>query len=154
MLIFDVIDAFVVGPEQAWERGEKWERWLKIGGPATWGRDLKEELAELEKSRRRSIQPSLPLAKYAGNYESTLYPKLKVTVVDEHLRVQFGDYSANLDHWEQDSFYGRAVIEPYFDWLVKFDLDEDARDITGLEIVNIGWKEPDERFVFRRSREP
>jgi len=37
---------------------------------------------------------------------------------------------------------------------VKFKVDEDARDVTGLEIVHLGWKEPDERFVFRRPRKP
>jgi hypothetical protein len=153
MLIFDVIDAFVVGPEQSWRKGDKWKRWLELGGPATWGRGLKEERARLERERTPGTQPSLPLVRYAGHYESTLYPKLSVTVVGDHLHVRFGDYSARLEHWERNRFYGRAVIEPYFDWLVTFDVDEDAHSISGLEFVNVGWKDADERFVFRRVPE-
>jgi CubicO group peptidase (beta-lactamase class C family) len=149
MLPFDVIDAFVVGPQQAWRKEDKWERWLKIGGPETNNRDLLAERAEMEKSRKAGTQPTLALAAYAGTYRSVLYSDLTLTVEGDGLRVQFGDYSAALTHWEQDAFYGRTVIEPYFDWLVKFQLEEDRR-ITGLEIVNVGWKDPDERFLFTR----
>jgi hypothetical protein len=74
-----------------------------------------------------------------------------VTVVDNRLRVQFGDYAASLDHWEQDSFYGHAVIEPFLDWLVKFDIDQQG-GVQGLEIINVGWKDPDERFIFYAAK--
>ena len=150
MLIYDLIDSYVVGPEQAWSKGKKWDRWLQIGGPDTMGRDLKAQRAELEKNRNAGTPPSLPLTEYAGTYRSKLYSKLSVTVVDGRLRAQFGDYAGTLDHWEQDSFYGRAVIEPYFDWLVKFDVDP-SRSVQGLEIIHVGWKEPDERFLFTRE---
>jgi CubicO group peptidase (beta-lactamase class C family) len=149
MLIYDVIDAYVAGPGQAWTRGAKWDRWLKIGGPETTGRDLIEQRVLLEKSRKDGTKPSRPLADYAGTYRSQLYSNLKVTVVEGRLHVQFGDYAATLEHWEQDTFYGRAVIEPFFDWLVKFDVGPNHL-IQGLEVINVGWKEPDERFLFTR----
>jgi CubicO group peptidase (beta-lactamase class C family) len=152
MLIYDVIDACVVGPEQAWSQGEKWKFWLRLGGPEAANRDLQAARAELEKNRKHAAQLSLPLMRYAGRYRSTLYSDLTVTVVDSRLRVQFGDYAAALDHWEDDAFYGRTVIEPFFDWLVKFDI-EDKRSIKGLEIINVGWKDPDERFLFKRVSE-
>ncbi len=153
MLIYDAIDAYVVGPQQAWKQGEEWERWLAIGGPDTTQRDLRQQRAILEKGRKDGTRPSRPLADYAGSYRSTLYGNLKVTVVDDHLHVRFGDYAASLEHWEQDSFYGRAVIEPHLDWLVKFDLDQ-AHAVGGLEIIHVGWKDPDERFLFQRSPNP
>jgi hypothetical protein len=78
---------------------------------------------------------------------------LRVSVVDGQLRIEFGDYSAKLDHWQQDSFYGHAVIEPFLDWLVKFDIDR-ARFVRRLEIIHVGWKDPDERFVFTRRGTP
>lgn len=153
MLIYDVIDAYVVGPEQAWSKGKKWERWMQIGGPSTSDRDRKAQHAELEKSRKVGTHPALSLAEYAGRYRSSLYGDLDVTAVDGRLRVKFGDYAAVLEHWDEDSFYGRAVIEPFFDWHVKFDIDQ--RSIKGLEIVNVGWKDPDERFLFTRTpRDP
>ena len=153
MLIFDVIDAYVVGPEQAWAKGKKWERWMEIGGPQLAGRDLKVQRAEMEKNRKEGTRPALPLGAYAGTYRSKLYSDLRLTVVDGRLHVRFGDYAAPLEHWEQDDFYGRTVIEPYFDWLVKFEIDGN-RSIQGLEIINVGWKDPDERFLFTRSRDP
>jgi hypothetical protein len=75
-----------------------------------------------------------------------------VTVVDGRLHVKFGDYAATLDHWDQDTFYGHAVIEPFLDWLVKFQADE-QRSIQALEIIHVGWKDPDERFLFTRRVE-
>ncbi|MEK6262387.1 MAG: serine hydrolase [Planctomycetota bacterium] len=153
MLSYDIVDADLVGQEQTWSPGgKKWDHWLPLGGPNAGDRDLKVELKKLEESRAKRTQPSLPLEAYAGTFASKLYSDLHVTAVDGRLRVKFGTYSATLDHWEKDAFYGHAVIEPFFDWLVKFDIGED-RSVTGLEIINIGWKEPDERFVFtRRTR--
>jgi hypothetical protein len=112
-------------------------------------RDRKAELAELQKSRKTDTQPSRPLERYAGRYISKLYSDLTVTAVDGRLRVQLGDYAATLEHWHDDTFYGRAVIEPFLDWLVTFDLDQRGC-VNGLEIVNVGWKDPDERFLFER----
>jgi CubicO group peptidase (beta-lactamase class C family) len=152
MLIYDVIDAYTLGPEQAWSQGNKWDHFLRLGGPAAMGRDLKEQRAELEKSRKAGTEPSLPLAEYAGSYRSKLYSNLTLTVVDCRLRVKLGDYAAQLDHWDQDTFYGHAVIEPFLDWHVKFELDE-KRSVRGLEFINVGWKDPDERFLFTRVRE-
>ncbi|MBC7817766.1 MAG: serine hydrolase [Planctomycetaceae bacterium] len=149
MLSYNVYDAYFVGPEQAWSAGKKWDHWLPLGGPNAGDRDLKIELKKLEELRAKDTQPSLPLEAYAGRYASKLYSDLHVTVVDGRLRVKFGTYSATLDHWEKDAFYGHAVIEPFLDWLVKFDIAED-RSVKALEFINIGWKDPDERFIFTR----
>jgi len=151
MLIYDVIDAYIVGPEQTWAKGEKWDFWLPLGGPDAMDRDRKAQRAELDKNRKAGTYPSLPLIKYAGTYRSTLYSDLAMTVVDGRLRVQFGDFAATLDHWEQDTFYGHAVIEPFLDWMLKFELDKGS--IKGLEIIHVGWKDPDERFLFTRRAE-
>jgi CubicO group peptidase (beta-lactamase class C family) len=150
MLIYDVIDAYVAGPDQAWSKAGKWERWLKIGGPEAVDRDRQQQRAELEKARK--MDPlSLPLAAYAGTYRSALYGDLQTTIANGRLRVQFGEYAASLEHWDGDSFYAQAVIEPFLDWHVCFDIDQE-RQVRGLEIVHVGWKQPDERFLFvRRS---
>jgi CubicO group peptidase (beta-lactamase class C family) len=149
MLIFDVIDAYVVGPDQAWTKGEEWKFWLERGGPDAMERDRKTQFAELEKKRKSDTQPSLPLMQLAGIYRSTLYRDLKLTAEGRHLRAEFGRYTGALEHWENDTFYGHSVIEPFLDWLVKFDIDAQG-SVTGLEIINVGWKDPDERFLFTR----
>jgi hypothetical protein len=112
--------------------------------------ERKRQLADLERRRTVPTRTSLPLEAYAGRYESALYSDLHVTAAAGRLKFQFGDYSGTLEHWENDAFYGHAVIEPFLDWLVKFSLAED-RTVRGLEIVHIGWKDPDERFVFSRA---
>jgi CubicO group peptidase (beta-lactamase class C family) len=150
MLIWDVIDAYVAGPEVAWSKGKKWEHWLKLGGPDAMDVAHKEQFAELTKNRKQGTHPSLPLAAYAGTYQSKLYPDLVIKIADDHLEAQFGPYTAKPSHWEDDAFLGHAPIEPFLDWLVKFDLDAERRSIRGLEIIHLGWKDPDERFVFVR----
>ena len=75
-----------------------------------------------------------------------VYPMLRVGI-----QVKFGDYTAKLEHWEHDTFYGHAVIEPFFDWQVKFEIGNDKPLVRGLEIIHVGWKDPDERFLFMRE---
>jgi CubicO group peptidase (beta-lactamase class C family) len=150
MISLDMLDAFLVGPEHAWTKGEKWEHWLTIGGPDHMERARAAQKADLEKNRRLDTRPSLPLDRYAADYESELYGLLAVRRVGDRLHVRFGDHSADLAHWQNDSFYAPAVVEPFLDWLVKFQVEAD-RSVSGLEIVHIGWKDPDERHRFKRS---
>jgi hypothetical protein len=72
--------------------------------------------------------------------------------VDNLLRVKFGIHGGTLTHWHHDQFYGRAIVEPFLDWLVKFDV-ADSKSITSLEVISVGWKDPDERHIFRRVQE-
>lgn len=150
MLVFDVIDAYLVGPELAWTKKDKWDTWLRIGGPGHLERVRDEQQAQLDKVRVAGTRPSLPLEKYAGKYESELYGNLFVTQHGDRLAVQFGDHSAELSHWQDDSFLGHAVVESFLDWLVKFQVTEGA--VSQLEVVSIGWKDPDERHFFKRAR--
>jgi len=150
MISLDMLDAFLVGPEHAWTKGEKWEHWLTIGGPDHMERARAAQKADLEKNRRLDTRPSLPLDRYVADYESELYGLLAVRRVGDRLHVRFGDHSAELAHWQNDSFYAPAVVEPFLDWLVKFQVEAD-RSVSGLEIVHIGWKDPDERHRFKRS---
>jgi CubicO group peptidase (beta-lactamase class C family) len=149
MLACDMLDAYLVGPEQAWAQGGKWDIWMTIGGPGHMDRARTAQKAELDKARRPGTMPSVPLARFAGDYDSQLYGLLEVRYEGDQLRVRFGDHSAQLAHWENDSFYAPAVVEPFLDWLVKFQVESDM-SVSGLEIVHIGWKDPDERHLFRR----
>ena len=148
MLIFDVIDAYLVGPQRAWTKEDKWDTWLRICGPGYLERARDEQQAQLDKERVAGTQPSLLLEKYAGKYESELYGTLVVRQQGDKLWVQFGDHVAELSHWQNDSFFGHAVVESFLDWLVKFQVSDSS--VTELEIVSIGWKDPDERHFFKR----
>jgi CubicO group peptidase (beta-lactamase class C family) len=149
MLSYDVLDAYFAEPDLPWSAGKKWDHWLTLGGPNAGDRDLQAELQKLKESRAAGTQPSLPLAAYAGRYASKLYSDIHLTAADGRLSVKFGPYSATLDHWEHDTFHAHAVIEPFLDWIVKFDINAD-RSVRGLEIINLGWKDPDERFLWSK----
>jgi CubicO group peptidase (beta-lactamase class C family) len=148
MLMADLLDAYLVGPEFAWTKENKWDFWLKLGGPGHLERTRDEQRTELDKSRVLNTKPSLALEKYAGKYESDLYGLLDVEHGPRGLSVQFGDHSAELSHWQDDMFFGKAVVESFLDWLVKFEVKDGA--VARLEVVSIGWKDPDERHFFRR----
>jgi CubicO group peptidase (beta-lactamase class C family) len=149
MLIFDVIDAYLVGPERAWEKGEKWDKWLPLGGPQAMDKTRKKQLAELTETRKKGTKPSVPLRAFAGDYYMPFYGDLQVAVVDGKLHASLGEYSADLQHWDGNRFYSRAPIEPFMDWLVTFDVD-DSGTVRSLGIVHIGWPDQDERFVFAK----
>jgi CubicO group peptidase (beta-lactamase class C family) len=149
MLSADVIDAYIVGPERAWSKENKWDFWFELGGPEAMFRARREQKAELEKSRATGTKPSLPLERYAGRFESDLYGPLVVDHRDGRLNVKFGIHSGELDHWQADEFYGRAIVEPFLDWLVKFEI-AGGNTVASLEVVSVGWKDPDEKHIFRR----
>jgi hypothetical protein len=149
MLADDVIDAYLVGPERAWSKEDKWEFWLNVGGPEAMFRIRAEQKAELDKTRARDTKPSLPLERYAGRYESQLYGDLHVDHQAGRLSVRFGIHGDELEHWQNDEFYGRSIVEPFLDWHVKFQVSED-KTVASLEVVSVGWKDPDEKHIFRR----
>lgn len=149
MLSFDVIDAYLLGPERAWSKADKWDWWLGLSGPPlNYDKTRREHKAELEKERVPGTKPALPLEKYAGKYESDLYGILEVLHKDGQLSVRFGDHSGDLSHWQDDVFYSPAVVESFLDWLVKFYVAD--KSVDRLEVVSVGWKDPDEKHIYRR----
>jgi hypothetical protein len=52
-------------------------------------------------------RPSLPLAKYAGNYHDDLYGDATITVEGDHLVLRFSRspaFTGDLAHWQHDTF--------------------------------------------------
>jgi hypothetical protein len=149
MLPYDLIDAYLVGPEYAWSKGNKWDYWLRLGGPGHMDVVRNEQMEQLKKDRIADNPPSVPLEQFAGKYNSKLYGILEVRHNDRGLSVQFGDHAAELSHWQKDEFLGHAVVEPFLDWLVKFQVAGDG-SVNELEVVSVGWKDPDEQHFFQR----
>src|SRR5262249_47006931 len=78
MLMYDVFDAYLVGPDTAWDR-KKWDTtWLRNEPPGHASRPRDQAKARLEKSRVPGTKPTLPLEQYAGEYDSRLYGRLVV----------------------------------------------------------------------------
>jgi CubicO group peptidase (beta-lactamase class C family) len=95
MLVFDVLDAYLVGPEAAWTQGKKWDLWLGFGGHEAMYRTRDEHKSRLEKEQTAGTEPSRPLADFAGDYESDLYGRLQVRLADHrHGRCDSGGAAA------------------------------------------------------------
>ena len=144
MLMYDVIDAFLDGPKQAWDR-TNWEFW-RMADPHP---DLERQknLREAEAKRVSDTKPSVPLNTFAGRYECDLYGDLVVTHADGQLMFTFGRNGPSpLEHWDHDSFYIRSPIldVPTDDWLIDFEVKNGAA--ASLAIERIGWHEAMPRF--------
>jgi hypothetical protein len=150
MLMYDVFDAYLVGPERAWDQG-KWEAtWLRNEPPGNAYRPRDAARAELEKTRQPGTHPSLPLGKYAGHFDSPLYGSLIVRQEDDHLLVVFGEHTTKLSHWQNESFYARAPTRLTFDWLLTFCRATDG-SVARVVVKHVGWDsaEKDHTFVNR-----
>jgi CubicO group peptidase (beta-lactamase class C family) len=151
LLMYDVFDAYLVGPDTAWNR-DKWAAtWLRNEPPGHAYRPRDEAKALLEESRRPGTQPSLPLEQYEGAFESELYGRLIVRHEDGKLSVTFGEFTTDLSHWQDESFYVRAPTRLTFDWLLTFGTDGDGR-VASVTVKHVGWDQDERDHVFLRRQ--
>ncbi|MEX2121347.1 MAG: serine hydrolase [Pirellulales bacterium] len=152
LLMYDVFDAYLIGPDAAWNP-DKWETtWLHNEPPGNAYRPRDEAKARLEKTRAPATAPSLPLEQYAGAFESQLYGRLFVRREGGRLLVTFGEYTTDLSHWQNESFYARAPTRLTFDWLLTFGASSDGQ-VTNVSIKHVGWDEDEKDHLFvRRSK--
>lgn len=91
-------------------------------------KDAYEELAEKEKRRVIGTSPSLPLARFAGDYVDPLHGDVTVSFDAGQLRVQYGTaFVGTLEHWHYNTFRAmwKAVWRGYD--FVNFVLDDDGQ---------------------------
>lgn len=151
LLMYDVFDAYLVGPSTAWNP-DKWKTtWLKNEPPGYAYRPRDEAKGRLEKTRTPNTKPSLPLAKYAGAYESNLYGRLTVRHEARQLSVTFGEFTTALSHWQNESFYVRAPTRLTFDWLLTFGVSSDGH-IASVTVKHVGWDKDEKDEVFVRGK--
>jgi hypothetical protein len=147
MLMYDLCDAYLVGPEVAWDR-TKWPAWLEGEGPGYAYRPRDEARSQLEKTRVHGTKPSRPLNDFSGTYESKLYGSLIVRHKSDRLAMSFGDVTTKMSHWENDSFYVRAPTRLTFDWLLTFETENtQPRRVT---VKHIGWDKDEKEHVYTR----
>jgi hypothetical protein len=148
MLMYDVFDAYLLGPDKAWDRS-KWEFWSKADPHPNEGR--LRDLKEAESKRKKGTQPTLPLTEFAGCYENDLYGDLVVSHKNGRLLITFGTNGpAKSTHWEDDTFYVRRPVasDADADWLVTFKVRDGKTH--ALSIRRLGWHEP--MPAFKRSK--
>jgi CubicO group peptidase (beta-lactamase class C family) len=144
MLMYDVFDAWLLGPEKAWSR-EHWPLWLSVDErPEITGDKAR---AKLEQTRKAGTSPSVPLAKLAGTYRCDLYGELEILHEGGQLLLKLGKNPAvPMEHFQDDTFLSPAAEAdaPWFDWLLKFHVTDGQGE--ALDIERLGWDEPMPRF--------
>lgn len=148
MLMYNVLDALLVGPEIAWDRA-RWANWLKNEGPEHSYRLRDQARAKLDSQRQQGTAPSLPLAGFTGDYESDLFGRLSVTLRDDHLWITCGVHTTRLSHWQHDEFYARAPTSLTYDWLLQFETSDGAH-AGSLVLRHIGYDAADGPQMFAR----
>ena len=151
LLMYDVFDAYLVGPETTWSP-DKWDAtWLRNEPPGNAYRPRDEAKSRLEKLRMVDTTPSLPLEKYTGTFDSKLYGRLVVRRNGASLSVNFGEFTTEMSHWEDDSFYVRTPTRLTFDWLLTFGVSNDGKT-TSVSVKHVGWDSDEKDHVFVRAQ--
>lgn len=112
---------------------------LYVGGPARdWGREMLDSMralrgraavarAGIDRARVTGTAPSRPLGEYAGTYADSAYGPAQVRETGGRLTLVFGTATAELEHWQYDTFRARWQ-SPSGEWsLVTFQLDATGR---------------------------
>lgn len=150
LLMYDIFDAYLVGPGTAWNPDKWGTGWLRNEPPGAAYLPRDEAKARLEKVRAAETLPSLPLEKYAGRFDSTLYGSLVVRHDRGRLTLTFAGITTDLSHWQDDSFYVRAPTRLNFDWLLTFSASK-QNEITHVTVKHIGGDKDEKDHVYVRG---
>jgi len=90
-----------------------------------------------EEDRVKGTSPSLPLAKYVGNYNDDMYGEVKVTEEGGNLVVRYGpSFVGNLGHWHYDTFRATWRDKTIGKMLVNFTVNA-AGKVDEVRIENL-----------------
>ncbi|HET9529596.1 MAG TPA: serine hydrolase, partial [Blastocatellia bacterium] len=109
-----------------------------------------EQMANAEKKKEadrvKGTSPTLPLAKYAGNYSDDMYGEVKVTEENGKLVVRYGPaFVGDLEHWHYNTFRATWRDPTIGKLLVNFTLDT-AGKVDEIRIENLtGFKRAAEK---------
>lgn len=81
-------------------------------------------------ARHKEVGPSLPLSGYAGKYTDSWYGEVTIAVEDGHLVMHWSHspaLTADLEHWQYDTFRARMRVKNVADGFVTFSLAADGK---------------------------
>lgn len=132
-----VMDAYLGLPPRDWSA-----EYLELARRGDEGSD--DSARELAAARLEGTTPTLPLAAYAGTYESELYGELTLEAAGDALVLRYSpEYVADLEHWHDDVFRARWRRPGAGRAFVTFSVDARAR-VPSVELAGFG--------EFRRRR--
>jgi len=130
-LTYRLLDAYLGAPPRDWSADM-----LRLAEDKSKARD--EERQKILAQRVPDTKPSLPLARYAGAYESTLYGPLDVAFDGKALTLtRNADAIAALSHFNYDTFLATFTSPALRDRLVTFELDK-LGHVAALELEYAG----------------
>jgi hypothetical protein len=80
-------------------------------------------------ARHQEVGPSFPLERYAGRYHDAWYGDVSLAVENGHLVLRWSHsdaLTADLEHWQYDTFRARMRVRNVADAFVTFALSADG----------------------------
>jgi hypothetical protein len=120
--MYELLDHYLERPSQDW--------------PAAWIGYKKDRIAKAAASLKASTAkpvrsgPSLPLARYAGDFVDPWYGPMSIRSENGKLRIDFKQspgMTGTLEHWQYDSFRTRWDDKSFEPAYVTFGLDADGK---------------------------
>jgi CubicO group peptidase (beta-lactamase class C family) len=131
-LMYKVFDVFAFG-----DNTRDWSTEFKTlyEGIRTQGDKRREAILA---ARALNTKPSLPLEAYVGRYSDPFYGGIDIAAVDGKLRAVFNSgLSADLGHWQFDTFMATWNKAWWGDSLVSFQLSPVSADVQSLSLDGI-----------------
>ena len=120
-LMYRVFDAYLGAPPRDWST-EMRAFYQRIQD------SVKVAEKEVERRRVKGTKPSLPLARYAGTYADSLYGWVTVRLEGSRLVLAPSEFlTADLEHWNYDTFRARYRNRWLGTSMVTFRLDTDGK---------------------------
>ena len=95
--MYRVFDAFLQAPSRDWSA----DLLKSVKAQEALGNDAEKKT---EAERVKGTNPSLALAKYAGNYTNEMYGDAKVTEENGKLVFNYSVLVGDMEHWHFDTF--------------------------------------------------
>lgn len=123
-LMYRVFDAYLGGPPRDWST-EMHAFYQRLQD------SVKQVEKDVEKKRVGGTKPALPLARYAGVYRDSLYGSVTVRLEGRRLVLAPSEFlTADLEHWNYDTFRARYRNRWLGTSMVTFRLAEDGKPVA------------------------
>ena len=131
-LIYKVFDLFGFN-----DNSRDWSTQMKTMYDGIAAESSRQQQAQLA-ARVLNTKPSLPLEAYVGTYSHPFYGKREIQLINGKLRLLIGkDSSADLDHWQHDTFRGPWNDGWRGDTGVAFQVNAAKTEVEGVLVGGV-----------------